>query len=227
MQERLTMSFSGAKTLSDMAEALQQAAIAHSRVLCIDFDTMRKAHNVLWMIIRMRLTLTRFPNGEFSVQTFLRKPSSVISNRDFILSDARGCFGTAMQSWVLVDAVRRSVVPLRTAPELWEKPAPQPERTDRLRSLSLPPTAPAAQWAVLPEEIDKNGHLNHVNYIRHAEALVPEGCTGLEILFDCECFAGETVFSETASKDGSFFVVGKKQSGEESFRARLWKEIAP
>ena len=102
-------------------------------------------------------------------------------------------------------------------------PFPQPERTDQLRRLILPQTTPAALWSVTPDQIDSNGHLNNVHYIRHAEALAPAGCTGLEIMFDRECFAGETLRLESTDC-GSFFVRGVKENGEESFRARFWKE---
>ena len=72
-------------------------------------------------------------------------------------------------------------------------------------------------------DIDILGHLNNVVYIRHAEALAPRGCTLLEVVFDRECFAGETLTLETAQADG-FFVRGRKENGEESFRTRFWKE---
>ena len=95
---------------------------------------------------------------------------------------------------------------------------------DALRRLALPENMTVStHWTVQPQEIDSNGHLNNVAYIRHAEALAPKGCTLLEVVFDRECFAGETLTLETAQADGCF-VRGVKENGEESFRARFWKE---
>lgn len=225
MHERLTLRCQSANSLSDVTAALEQAAIAHSVELHTDFDRMLRDYGVMWMIARMRLTLTRLPQSDFSVTTFLRKPSSLVSIRDFTLSDGTGELGTAAQTWVLADAVSRRLVPIRSVPILQDGPFPQPERTDQFRRLSLPPTGHTAVWNILPGETDRNGHLNNVSYIRHAEALAPEGCTGLEILFERECFAGEALHLETAEKD-SFYVRGVKENGEESFRARLWKENA-
>ena len=223
MQERLDLRCQSAHSLSDMTAALERAAILHSIDLQIDHDRMLSRYGVLWMLMRMRLTVKRFPEGEFTVQTFLRKPSSVASNRDFLLSDEKGEFGSAVQTWVLVHAAERRLAPMNTVPELQNGPFPQPERTGQLRRLILPQTAPAALWTVTPDQIDSNGHLNNVHYIRHAEALAPAGCTGLEIMFDRECFVGETLRLESADCD-SFFVRGVKENGEESFRARFWKE---
>ena len=52
-------------------------------------------------------------------------------------------------------------------------------------------------WTVAPEEIDSNGHLNNVKYILHAEAMISRPCTCLEVLFDRECFVGETLTLES------------------------------
>lgn len=225
MQERLEMRCQSAKSLSDMTAALQDAAIMHSLDLQIDHDRMFSGFGVLWMVIRMRLTLARYPEGAFTVQTFLQKPGSMVSLRNYRLFDDRGDFGSAVQTWVLVHAKERSLIPISKIPAMQETPFVQTERADPLRKLKLPPTAPAALWTVSSDEIDDNGHLNNVEYIRHAEALAPSGCTGLEIMFDRECFAGETLRLETAQQD-SFFVRGVKENGEDSFTARFWKEAS-
>ncbi len=195
----------------------------HSLDLQIDHDRMLSDFGVLWMVIRMRLTLSRLPNGEFTVQTFLQKPGSVVSLRNYRLFDGDGDFGSAIQTWVLVHARERSLVPMSKVPVMQTTPFVQSDRTDPLKKIKMPPTAPAALWTVSPDEIDSNGHLNNVEYIRRAEALAPCGCTGLEIMFDRECFAGETLRLETARQD-SFFVRGIKENGEESFTVRFWKE---
>lgn len=214
----------GARSLSDIMSALERAAVAHAIELRIDHDRMLRDFGCLWMIVRCRLRLTRMPEGAFTVQTWLRKPSGAVSNRDFSICDARGEIGAAVQTWVLADAAERRIVPLRTIAPLWELPTPEPERKEALRRIALPESmAETARWTVQPEEIDSNGHLNNVAYIRRAEALAPQGCTLLEVTFDRECFAGETLLLETAQAE-SFYVCGKKSSGEESFRARFWKE---
>lgn len=223
MQERLDVRCQSANSLADMTAAMQNAAIAHSLALQIDHDRMLSEFGVLWMVIRMRLVLTRFPESDFTVQTFLRKPGSMFSLRDYRLFDGKGDFGSAVQTWVLVRAKERRLLPISEISAMQTVPFLSAASGDPLRKLKLPPTAPAAFWTVSPDEIDDNGHLNNVEYIRRAEALAPSGCTGLEIMFDRECFAGETLRLETAQQNG-FFVRGMKENGEESFTARFWKE---
>ena len=214
----------GASSLSALMSALEEAAVAHAVALHIDHDRMLRDFGCLWMVVRCRLRVTRMPEGTFTVRTWLRKPTAALSNRDFSICDAQGELGSAVQTWVLADAAERRIIPMKSVEPLWTLPTPEPERTDALRRLALPENmTESARWTVQPQEIDSNGHLNNVAYIHHAEALAPKGCTLLEVVFDRECFAGETLTLETAQADG-FFVRGLKENGEESFRARFWKE---
>lgn len=211
----------GASSLADIMAALEQAAVAHSVVLHIDHDRMLSEFGVLWMLARCRVTLERMPSEGFTVQTFLRKPTAAVSHRDFTVLDDRGVCGTAVQTWVLADAEERKLRNLKTVPPLWALPTPVPERTDFLRHLSMPEHLPEhISWTVATEEIDSNGHLNNVKYILHAEAMIPRPCTCLEVLFDRECFAGETL---TLESNGTY-VRGVRADGLDAFRCRFYKE---
>lgn len=221
MQELLHLHYGPVSSLTETMAALEKGAIAHSLDLNISHDRMLSDYGVLWMLVRCRLTLTRRPVGELSLNTFLRSPNAALSNRDFDLFDAQGLCGSAVQTWVLADANERKLVNLKQIDALWTVPRPQPERTQTLRRLAMPELSGAVSWTVAPEEIDKNGHLNNVQYVRHAEALSPGGALGLEAFFDRECFAGETLRLETGRGDG-FFVRGVKENGSESFRMRFF-----
>lgn len=213
----------GADSLTELVAAMQDAAIAHSLDLNIGFERMLKDFHALWMLVRLRADLTRRPVGALRLQTFLRKPSAISSIRDFTLLDELGVCGAAMQNWILADAGTRKIINLKTVPALWSLPTPTPERTDVLKKVAVPDElTDAALWTVAPEEIDGNGHLNNVVYVRRAEALQKAPCLGLEIQFDRECFAGETLRLQT----GGDAVRGVKADGSESFRCRFRKENA-
>ncbi len=224
MQEILELSRpAGAGSLTEITAAMQDAAIAHSLDLDIGFARMLRDFGVLWMLVRCAVDLRRLPVGALRLRTFLRAPSATSSIRDFSLFDEDGPCGEAMQCWVLADAKTRKIVNLKTIPMLWTLPTPAPERTAVLRRIPSPEDlTDAALWTVAPEEIDGNGHLNNVVYVRHAEALQDAPCTGLEIQFDRECFAGEVLRLQTAGG----FVRGVKADGAESFRCRFRKESA-
>lgn len=227
MQERyeITCPAGTIHTLADVTAALETAATGHSVDLHIDYARMLADFNCLWMIVRTRLKMQRLPLGELRVETFLRKPNAAVSVRDFTLFDANGEIGTAEESWVLVDADARTLVPIKQIDAVFSLPTVTPERKGRLRAIPMPEDfSEAAHWTVDAAEIDRNGHLNNVKYIRHAEALFPENCTALEVIYDRECFAGETIVLQTA-RDGDYFHVrGLKADGSECFRLRTWRE---
>ena len=207
-------------SLSEMMFALQDAAQAHSLDLMIDFERMLRDFDCLWMIARARITLTRFPTKELRLQTWLRKPSAAVSIRDYAIFDGDEEIGSAVYSWTLVHATERKILNMKSIAPVANAPTREPERTGALKRILLPEAMPErALWTVREDEIDSNGHLNNVHYVRHAEALFPD-CNCLEVIYDRECFAGETLHLQ--AQDG--FVRGIKDSGEESFRARFWKE---
>lgn len=219
MHETLEITHPVLSSLADAMSALEAAATAHAVDLGIDFPNMLKNYGALWMIARSRLCLTRLPRGEVRIKTWLRKPSAAVSNRDFDLFDGDERIGRAVQSWVLVDAERRTILNMKSIPALCSLPAPQPERTDCLRRLTLPDLPTVAEWVVSSEEVDQNGHLNNVRYIRHAEPFAPPNALRLDVIFDRECFPGEAITLQA----GGGFVQGLKGDGSPTFRARFYE----
>ncbi len=200
-----------------LCRALQSAADAHAKRLNIDFDRMRRDFSCLWMIVRARVELTRSPQGDLTVSTRLRRPSAATSARDFSLCDACGEVGQAVQLWALVEEEKRKMVDLRRIAPLWEIPTPQPESDLRVPRLALSALAPAGQWTVDASEIDKNGHLNNVAYLRRVQAFAPRDFRAMTLYYDRECFLGETLSIEAA--DGCARIVGA--DGSERFRCKF------
>ncbi len=221
MNERISVTVPPVHTLAEVMEALQLAAKEHSLLLQIDYERMLRDYQCLWMIARVRIRLSRFPTGPLTVKTWLRKPSAAVSIRDYALFDGEEEIGSAVYSWTLVHATERKIVSMKTIPPVWNAPTLLPERQDSLRHLALPEQLPeAAVWQISKEELDDNGHVNNVHYIRHAEALCRD-CHNLEVIYNRECFAGERLFLQCA--DG--YVRGVREDGAESFRARFWRNV--
>lgn len=219
MEQILQITRPNVRTLSDAMAALQQAATAHAEDLNIDFPRMLNEFGALWMIVRCTLCLKRMPKNELRVKTWLRQPTAVVSNRDFALFDGDEEIGYAVQSWVLVDAAERSLINMKKVEPLWSMPTVQPERKIAPKRLHTAPMPTVAQWTISPQELDVNGHLNNVRYIQFAEAYAPQDALCLDVSFDHECFAGETMILE--AENG--FVCGKKTDGTVSFRAHFYK----
>ena len=213
------------QNLTGIALAMQGAAIAHSHDLQIDHDRMLEEFGCLWMLVRYQIRMERLPVGKLRVETFLRSPNAAFSLRDFSLFDELGACGEAVQTWVVVDAAERKIRPLTDIPPLLEGPVPKPERSNRPRRFRLPDgMEDLGIWQIAAEEIDDNGHLNNVAYVRAAEAYAPKGYRFLEVSFERECFLGERLTVKGLANEEGFFVQICKENGEESFRAFFGKE---
>lgn len=221
MKELYSITVPSVNRLSEVMEALQLAAKEHSLLLQIDYNRMLQEYQCLWMIARARIRLSRFPQGDLTVKTWLRKPSAAVSIRDYALFDGEDEIGSAVYSWTLVHAKERKIVSMKTIPPVWNAPTLSPERKDVLRHLALPEQlSEAAVWQISKDELDENGHVNNVHYVRHGEALC-RGCHNLEVIYNRECFAGDRLFLQCA--DG--YVRGVREDGTESFRARFWRNV--
>lgn len=216
----------GANCLSHLAQAMQDAAVAHSFLLQVDHDRLLEEHGCLWMLVRYRIAMERLPEGALTVETFLRSPNAAFSLRDFTFFDEKGKCGEGVQTWVIADEAERKLRPISQIPSLLRGPFPEPQRNSRPLRFSLPKTMEhRALWTVSPGDIDANGHLNNVVYVRQAEALVCSGYRVLDVSFERECFAGETLRLSSALTDKGEYVGIYKEDGTLSFSACFRKEI--
>lgn len=219
MQEIYEVRQDHIESLTDVLAALQKAAFAHAKDLDLDFPRMLNEFGLLWMIVRAHLCMKRMPKGEVKIQTWLRQAKSAVSNRDFSIFEGDEEIGQAVQSWVLVDAEARTLVNMKTVAPMWNLPIRHPERTYAPKRLTMPNLPDVETWTVQDSEIDLNGHMNNVHYIRHAEKFAPEGALSFDIFYDHECFAGETLTLQAA--DG--YVCGIKPDGTTAFRVHFYE----
>ena len=216
----ITYTPQGAWTPEALMAALAQAATDHANELGIGHDEMVERYGCLWMLVRSRIAMRLLPPpGEpLTVRTWLRRPSPAMSVRDYDFVREGEVVGRGLQYWVLASEKERHIVAMRDISVLWELPTVQPERRETIRRLVLPENLPeAGAWTVTPEEIDDNGHLNNVVYVRHAQRFAPPETKFFEIIYDRECLLGETL--HLFAQDGC--VRGVKSDGSESFRARF------
>lgn len=210
----------GAWTPEMLTAALAQAATDHANDLGIGHDAMVERCGCLWMLVRSRIAMRELPPPDtaVTVRTWLRKPLPAMSVRDYEFLYQGRSIGRALQYWVLANAQTRRIANLRDIDVLWTLPVREPECRETIRRLVLPESLPeAGAWTVTPEEIDDNGHLNNVVYVRHAQRFAPPDTKWIEVIYDRECFLGETL--RLFAKDGC--VRGVKSDGSESFRARF------
>ena len=228
MQEILEVScrpvHDGIWTPAELMGALERAATDHADALNIGHDRMVADFGSLWMLVRSRLELTRLPAADeaLTVRTWLRSPTPVMSVRDYDFCADGEVIGSAVHCWVLVNAEARHMIDLRQIPALWELPVHAPERKTRLRRLTLPETMTAAGAVrVTDAEIDDNGHMNNVAYVRRAQEAAPGLFRGLEVVYDRECFRGALLTLEHAADADAQYVRGVLESGVPAAPVRL------
>ena len=172
MEEIYHITGSAPGSLWETMELLQQAATGHSHDLQIHFERMLEEFHCLWMIVRGKVHLDRLPQGEVEIRTWLRKPSSLVSIRDYSIWEGEEEIGYGIYSWALVSAESRKLVSMKSVPPVMAAPTVMPEREGAVKRITLPENmTEEALWTVRPEEIDKNGHVNNTVYLDRAEQL--------------------------------------------------------
>jgi acyl-ACP thioesterase len=231
-------------TLSAALDLFQEAAINHAENLGVGREAMANANHA-WILSRMSLQIDRRPKfGEaITVRTWPRGGEKLFALRDY---DIRDCANNpavrARSCWIIIDMEKRR--PLR--PQSIMDALPQNEGQDALladRTLAVnlaerTSLQLTAERQALYSDVDYNGHVNNVSYIRWIEDAVYPSLLEqarqmrLDINYLTEVLPGEVtgIWSAeiTGEADGCrlFAFEGRGiQDGQTSFRAelRLWQ----
>lgn len=203
---------------------LQDAAVEHAEILGVGRAPILARHNCVWMLVRSWYRLSRpLRAGEcIKVQTWAYPTDRLTSEREFALFCGEEPVGSAMQVWALVDVEQRKLVRMQNFPEIQAMAVRQAPVPVKLRRLPLPELQPAGVCVVQPEDIDVNGHMNNVAYLHYVMLPLGQGFVReLQINYDRECRAGETLRLQTGAADGWRYVLGVNQAGQTSFEARV------
>jgi acyl-ACP thioesterase len=231
-------------TLDAVFNFFQEAAISHAENLGVGREAMART-NQLWILSRMSVQVNRRPQyGEtITVRTWPRGGEKLFALRDFDIRDAADNPAVQARScWLIIDMEKRR--PLR--PQSIMDTMPHNEGRNALPAaigleerLSL---RKAAERQTLYSDVDYNGHVNNVSYIRWIEDAIDPALLEqarqfrLDINYLNEVLPGDVTgiwLSEidTAGEEPppahAFAFEGKKEQTQENqtaFRAelRLW-----
>ena len=174
----------------------QEAAGAHCRLLCLDWDSMQKK-GLFWAVIRVRAEFYRMPRlGEpVKAITWPMPTTRSAFPRTTEGYDAAGkCLFRVTNLWVLMDTEKRTMVlPAKSGVEL--------DGITLGRELPLPgsihPEAFPNQVTrgVSPEDTDRNGHMNNTRYIDWMADLLgqEQPIKGLTACYLNEALPGQTL----------------------------------
>jgi acyl-ACP thioesterase len=228
-------------TLDAVLDFFQEAAISHAENLGVGREAMASS-NQAWILSRMSVEINRRPKyGEtVTVRTWPRGGEKLFALRDFDIRDAADSpVVQARSCWVIIDMEKRR--PLR--PQAVMDSLPQNKGMDALLPAGTlavgveqrPSLEKIAERQALYSDVDFNGHVNNVSYIRWIEdtldpsLLEKSARMRLDINYLNEVLADEMteIWSEQITDDASlsFAFEGRKaKDSQAAFRAelRLW-----
>jgi acyl-ACP thioesterase len=235
---------SDSMTLDAVLDFFQEAAISHAENLGVGREAMASS-NQAWILSRMSVEIKRRPKyGEtVRVSTWPRGGEKLFALRDFDMRDAADNPVVGARScWVIIDMEKRR--PLRpqavmdTMPLNADKDALLPDRTLALALEQRSSLERIAERQALYSDVDYNGHVNNVSYIRWIEdtldssLLEKASIIRLDVNYLNEVLADEVteiwseqISDEMSSAPAAFAFEGRKPTdGQAAFRAelRLW-----
>jgi acyl-ACP thioesterase len=165
-------------TLDAAFNFFQEAAISHAENLGVGREAMARTNQV-WILSRMSVQIDRRPQyGEtVTVRTWPRGGEKLFALRDYDIRDAAdNPVVSARSCWIIIDMDKRR--PLR--PQSIMDSLPQNEGMDALlpaKTLAVnleerPSLQKTAERQALYTDVDYNGHVNNVSYIRWIEDAV-------------------------------------------------------
>jgi len=227
---------SDAMTLDAALDFFQEAAISHAENLGVGREAMARTNQV-WILSRMSTLINRRPQyGEtVTVRTWPRGGEKLFALRDFDMRDAAdNPVIQARSCWLIIDMEKRR--PLR--PQSIMDNLPQNEGQDALAAAVNLEERPSslqkiAERQALYTDVDYNGHVNNVSYIRWIEdtidpALLEQAARmRLDINYLNEILPDEIteIWSAHIESDAFAFEGRKGHNGQAAFRAelRLWR----
>ncbi|MBQ2896152.1 MAG: hypothetical protein IJE26_05540 [Oscillospiraceae bacterium] len=222
----------GRMSAAAMTYHLQEAAAAHAEALDVGIPRLRKL-GALWVVTRMGLEISRQPEqGEtVYVETWPGKTRHVLFPRYYAITAENGeTLARGAGVWMLIHPESRKML----FPEEIGLVLPDMSRGDEPalpdRRVRFPAElGGSGHHEVVESELDVNGHVNNVHYLRWAESLLPEGFAESHRLWSVwveyrkEILLGQSVALHHAIEGDALFVQGTVE-GDEHYRLRFGYE---
>jgi acyl-ACP thioesterase len=225
--------------LSTLFGYFQDIASLAVENLGIGIDTLDQKFSVAWVLMRIRVDITRNPswNEEITVETWPQQPKKLEFERDFLVRDAGGnIIIRAVSTWIIFDIQTRE---LRKS-ELIAVNYP-PFSKERAIDCKLGKLKPFGQLDVAYKkvigysDVDLNGHLNNSRYIDFIMDCFPVenhkkySVKSIEVNYINEAMPGETLvlYRDISAIDSNkIYIEGVNDNGDKTaFKTQV--EISP
>lgn len=199
-------------SLSSIVNYFQDCSTFHSEAIGLGFDYLAQVHRV-WLMSAWQVVIYRLPSfGEtIKIGTWAHSFDALYGNRNFVLVDANGQTIVAANSvWVYADTGTGR--PVKIQPEnisAYEINAPFPMEYAG-RKIAIPSDSEVLpEFCITQSQMDYNRHVNNAQYIRMAEAYLPEGFVVKEFRADYRksAYLGDTIQPHRTITDSSCTIV--------------------
>lgn len=219
--------FDGKMSVADIMETVQYAVMLHTVEMDVGYQKILSEYNGKWVIAKLRMEFDGIPeNGSaLHIETWPHKAGMLKFGRSFCITDgADKSYVRGYSDWCIIDA---DTFEMKRARDI---AFPDIDYiTDKvITSKYSKPSGAEGNFVydktVRVSDLDINGHVNNVNYIRMAmDCFTSDELRALELKsfemhFTEQCFEGEKISLCRADADGIIEIYAKKE-GAEVFRA--------
>lgn len=227
IQEKTWVFSDSSDPIYQIMHAMEETARLHTISLKLTQPELHARYGVVWMIVRAWMHFHEIPDlsKPLTIRTWHRGLSRSVVYRDFDLIQDGKLIGEAVQSWVLVDSVRRRLFRMDQVEELVH--TAKPEVTKALRPAKpIPPDDLMEDSPICAgnEAVDANGHINNASYVTLVLQTLPTPLTHvstLELCYHRECFAGQQLPRMLRQDEHGAYVRLFTPEGEAAFDCKI------
>lgn len=225
--------FNGKMSVADIMETVQYAVMMHTEVMDVGFKKMLETYNGKWVIAKLRLEFENaISNGDaLHIETWPHKPSLLKFGRSFKITDSEGiAYVNGYSDWCIIDADSFEIKRSRDIafPEM--EYITEKTISGKYSNIGFDGGQFVYDKTVRVSDLDINGHVNNVNYIRMAmdcfssSELKNFDIKSFDMHFTAQCFEGDKISMYRAYKDG-FIIINAKKEDTEVFRAIIKGDV--
>ena len=213
----------------DIFAMFQNIAVAHSKILGYDQPVM-SPKGLFWVTSKCKVSILERPaQGEIiDVSTWPEKPDRIRGRRNYLFEKDGKRIIEGTSEWAMIDrnANRLYLLNKLYDPDFefyQEKILPEPF----YRFTSAFSEAPFGEYRVRSIDIDLEGHMNNVNYLRalfglfSRKELEQMNVHEIECYYKAPCFEGDLLLWYKENSNAGLEVSAKLEDGKEIFFARL------
>lgn len=206
-------------SLSAIVNYFQDCSTFQSEAIGLGFDHLAELHRV-WLMSAWQVIIHRLPSfGEhIRIGTWAHSFDAFYGGRNFVLIDADGNTVVAANSiWVFADTQTGRPAKLTAADVAGYELEPPYPMTYAGRKIALPEEAellPA--FPIVQSQLDCNRHVNNSQYIRMAEAYLPDGFFVGEFRADYRksAYLGDIIYPHRRLTDTTCTIVLADEAGK-------------